>query len=101
MHASFPLLLYGSDMLAPLELLGPIANYIFLRYVGGDKENEASQSDRYEKEDPAKFKQLQSWQRDKNSFWPKPQEVQNSWTWIVVGCGAAGVGFEYVLRMMH
>ncbi len=53
-HAAFPLLLYASDMLAPIELLGPIANYIFLRYVGGDKENEASQGQQYAKEDSNK-----------------------------------------------
>merc|ERR1711981_1075508 len=42
-HASFPLLLYGSGMLHPLALLGPAANYVYLRYVGGDRQTETSQ----------------------------------------------------------
>lgn len=33
MLASFPLLLYSSDMLAPIELLGPLAYYLFHRYT--------------------------------------------------------------------
>ncbi|RMZ76689.1 hypothetical protein DV738_g4853, partial [Chaetothyriales sp. CBS 135597] len=32
---SFPVLLYSSDMLAPIELLGPIAYYLFKRYQFG------------------------------------------------------------------
>ncbi|RMD39244.1 hypothetical protein DV735_g5886, partial [Chaetothyriales sp. CBS 134920] len=32
---SFPILLYSSDMLAPIELLGPLAFYIFKRYQVG------------------------------------------------------------------
>jgi steroid 5-alpha reductase family enzyme len=39
-HISFIVMLYGSDMLAPIELLGPIANYAFLRFFGGDAEKE-------------------------------------------------------------
>lgn len=46
-HFSFPLLLYSSDMLAPIELLGSLANYAFLRYLGGDKATETSQERRY------------------------------------------------------
>ena len=101
MHAAFPLLLYGSDMLAPLEILGPIANYIFLRYVGGDKENEASQEERYTTEDPAKKEQLEEYRSQKNSFWPGVEEVKNTWTWVVLGCGAVVVAFEHTLRMYH
>ncbi|RMZ92524.1 hypothetical protein DV736_g247, partial [Chaetothyriales sp. CBS 134916] len=32
---SFPILLYSSDMLAPIELLGPVAYYVFKRYQVG------------------------------------------------------------------
>jgi hypothetical protein len=38
----------------PLALLGPVANYIFLRFVGGDAENEASEEQRYVKESEKK-----------------------------------------------
>lgn len=46
---AFPLLLWDTPAFHPLELFGPIANYVFLRYTGGDKENESRQRERYEK----------------------------------------------------
>ncbi|GAB7363890.1 hypothetical protein MBLNU230_g4453t1 [Neophaeotheca triangularis] len=100
-HASFGLLLYSSDMLAPLELLGPIANYLFLRYVGGDAQNEASQLERYEKENPTKFVEMQQYQKEKNSFWPALAELQNPWAWTVLGVGAAGALLERGLKVLH
>ncbi|KAL9049916.1 MAG: hypothetical protein Q9162_006943 [Coniocarpon cinnabarinum] len=100
-HFSFPLLLYSSDMLAPLELLGPLANYLFLRYIGGDAENEPNQMARYEKEDPVKKGHLEKYQEEKNSFWPGAQELTNAWTWAVVGAGALGVVVERGFRAIH
>lgn len=85
-------------MLAPVELLGPLANYIFLRYF---TQTEASQEASYEKDDPAKKAQLDEYKGTKNSFWPGVGELQNSWTWIVVGAGAVGVVVEQGLRRFH
>lgn len=79
-------------------LLGPLTNYIFLRFVGGDKQNEASQETRYRAEDPLKYEQLQSWRREKNRFWPGLTEVVNPWTWAVVGAGVVGVIAEEGIR---
>jgi hypothetical protein len=104
-------MLYASDMLAPIELLGPIANYIFLRYVRGDKETEAHQTRRYSASNPEKFKDFESYRKERNSIWPDAQlvrltndnacmaytngdEILNKWTWVVVGCGAVGVALE-------
>lgn len=36
-HLAFPIWTYGSQLFSPWQLLGPVANYVFLRYVGGDK----------------------------------------------------------------
>lgn len=102
MHLSFPVLLLGGSLLHPLALLGPAANYAFLRLVGGDRENEAAQEKRYAAEAPAKLRQLQAYRAEKNSFWPSPREAANKWTWIVVAAGAAGVlverGARFALR---
>ncbi|KAF2090091.1 DUF1295-domain-containing protein [Saccharata proteae CBS 121410] len=99
-HASFPMLLYSAGILHPLALIGPVANYAFLRFVGGDKENEASQAERYQRENPLKFQQLQEYRREKNSFWPKLQELGNPWHWAVLGAGAAGVALEMGARRL-
>jgi steroid 5-alpha reductase family enzyme len=97
-HLSFPLLSYASSSLSLFSLVGPLANYLFLRYVGGDKENESDQEERYRKGSRGKLEQLQTWRREKNSFWPGVREVGNPWTWIVVGLGAVGVGLEKGLK---
>ncbi|KAJ0165839.1 hypothetical protein CTA2_9774 [Colletotrichum tanaceti] len=93
-HLSFPVLLYSAGMLHPLAALGPVFNYFILRYVGGDKENEASQEERYAKENPLKFQQLQEYKRDKNSFWPALAEYDNKWVLTVAAVGAVGVVVE-------
>lgn len=62
-HASFPLLLYPAGCFHPLALLGTLANYIFLRAIGGDKENEANREERYKDQDPVKLDQLETWRR--------------------------------------
>lgn len=36
-HLAFPLWNYGSGLYNPWQLLGPVANYLFLRGIGGDK----------------------------------------------------------------
>lgn len=81
-------------MMHPLTALGPIFNYVILRYLGGDKENEASQEERYAKENPLKFQQLQEYKRDKNSFWPSVSEWDNKWVWVVAASGAVGAVVE-------
>jgi steroid 5-alpha reductase family enzyme len=97
-HASFPLLLWSAGFMHPLALLAPVANYVFLRYVGGDAENETSQEHRYVKESHKKHGQFEEYKRDKNSFWPKPKEATNPWTWAVLGAGVAGVALERGFR---
>ncbi|KAL4921367.1 hypothetical protein BDW62DRAFT_219517 [Aspergillus aurantiobrunneus] len=97
-HASFPILLLGSGLFHPLTALGPIANYIFLRFIGGDRENEQTQEERYAKEDPVKAAQFQEYRQEKNSFWPDVREVSNKWTWVVVLAGAGGVLLERGVR---
>ncbi|KAK6958428.1 hypothetical protein Daesc_001228 [Daldinia eschscholtzii] len=93
-HFSFPLFLFSAGQLHPLTLLGPIANYVFLRFIGGDKENEANQEKRYSKENPAKYQQLQQYRKTKNSFWPGLAEFGNKWLWTVAAIGAGGVVLE-------
>lgn len=100
-HISFIVMLYGSDLLAPVELLGPIANYVFLRYFGGDAEKGAHQERRYSASQPEKFAELEKFRKDKNSFWPRAEEFQNKWLWTVLGVGALGVVVEETLRMLH
>lgn len=75
-------------------------NYVFLRFVGGDRENEKTQVERYAKEDPIKAQQFQEYQQEKNSFWPDVKEASNKWSWIVVGAGAAGVLLERGLKSL-
>ncbi|KAF3067137.1 hypothetical protein GL218_08862 [Daldinia childiae] len=93
-HLSFPLLLFSAGQLHPLTLLGPITNYIFLRFIGGDKENEEHQEKRFAKESPAKYKELQQYKKAKNSFWPSLAEFGNKWLWTVAAVGAGGVVLE-------
>lgn len=82
----------------PLALVGPVANYVFLRYVGGAAQNEATQEQQYEKDSPKKFEQFSEYKRTTNPFWPKPEEVNNPWTWWVVGAGVVGFALERGFR---
>ena len=100
MHLSFPVLLLGAGLLHPLAALGPAANYVFLRLVGGDRETEAQQETRYAAESPAKLAQLHEYRASTNSFWPAPREAANPWTWAVVAAGAAGVLVERGVRTL-
>lgn len=36
-HLAFPIWNFGSGLFSPWQILGPIANYLFLRGIGGDK----------------------------------------------------------------
>lgn len=82
----------------PLTLLGPIANFAFLRYIGGDSETEASQEVRYRKEDQTKYAQLQKYKQEKNSFWPNVKELTNPWTLVVLGAGVGGAVVEWTAK---
>lgn len=97
-HFSIPVLLFSSDMLAPIELLGPVANYLFLRYLGGDKQKEQYQAANYEGEKKSDFERNR---RDEtmNSFWPDLKQVANKWLWITIGAGALGAGIEQVVHL--
>ncbi|KAH8895280.1 DUF1295-domain-containing protein [Thozetella sp. PMI_491] len=97
-HFSFPLLLYGSDMLAPIEIFGSIMNYVYLRYVSGDKKTEAHQERRYSQSSPEKHHDFQKFKETHNSFWPRSDVLTNKWLWIVVGAGAAGAAIEQVVH---
>lgn len=97
MHLSF-VVLNAANTFNPLVLLGPVANYVFLRFVGGDAQNEASQEERYRMQDPHKYAQLLAWRREKNSFWPGLSELANPWTWAVVASGLVGVVVEEMVR---
>ncbi|EIN11908.1 DUF1295-domain-containing protein [Punctularia strigosozonata HHB-11173 SS5] len=97
-HLSFALLAANTTSFHPVIFLGPLANYIFLRFVGGDKDTEAFQEERYSQFNPKKDAQLSEYRASKNSFWPSPKEVGNLWTWAVLGAGAIGVAAEKILR---
>jgi hypothetical protein len=94
-------MLYGSDMLAPIELLGPLANYAFLRFFGGDAEKEKHQTRRYSASHPEKFAELEKFRGDKNAFWPRAEELSNKWLWTVLGIGGFGVVIEEAWRTLH
>jgi hypothetical protein len=82
----------------PLALLGPVANYVYLRYVGDDAENETAEEQRYVKESQRKHGQLIEYKQIKNSFWPRPEEINNPWTWKIVGAGIVGLALEKGIR---
>ncbi|KAJ5781206.1 hypothetical protein N7457_006366 [Penicillium paradoxum] len=96
-HCSFALLNIAG-LFNPAVLLGPLANYLFLRVVGGDKQTEASQEERYKSEDPHKYAQLRQWQKEKNSFWPQLRDLLNPWVMAVAGCGFIAVAIEEGFR---
>jgi len=88
-HMSFPLLLWSTPAWHPLLLLGPLTNYRFLRKMGGDIENEASQEERYkEAGEGQKLQDLQTYREEKNSFWPLLREIGNKSLWKDIGIGA-------------
>ena len=82
----------------PLALLGPVANYFFLRFVGGDAEDDQAQEQEYVNMDPKKHAQLLEYKKQTNSVWPKAKEVNNPWTWAVVAAGVGGFALERGFR---
>ncbi|KAJ5085220.1 hypothetical protein N7532_009991 [Penicillium argentinense] len=96
-HISFAVLNIA-DSFNPIVLLGPLANYAFLRYVGGDKQTEASQEERYQADDPKKFGQLKMWRKEQNSFWPSLRDLTKPWAFAVAGCGLIAVVVEEGLQ---
>jgi steroid 5-alpha reductase family enzyme len=100
-HLSFPLLLYGSDMLAPIEILGAVANYVFLRHVGGDQQTERDLARRYSENNQEKFNDFQKFRETHNSVWPKADVLTNKWLWILVGAGAVGVAIERIVSQIR
>ncbi|KAF7187856.1 hypothetical protein HII31_10756 [Pseudocercospora fuligena] len=74
-HFSFPLWCYGSQLFSYSQLLGPIANYLFLRWIGGDRENESYQLARYKAQDRHKHAQMELYQLQKHAFWPSIFEI--------------------------
>lgn len=97
-HLSFALLSVNTPAFHPALFVGPVANYVFLRFIGGDKQTEASQEERYSEFDSTKETQLKEYQQTKNAFWPAVGEFTNFWTWAVLGAGAVGVVVEKGLR---
>ena len=97
-HFAFPLSLYANSLFHPLLLLGPLTNLLFLRAIGGDKENEQSQAERYAASNPAKMVEFNKYQQEVNAVWPSVKEMGNKWTWISVAIGVAVVGLERVVR---
>jgi hypothetical protein len=97
-HLSFALLALSTPTAHPALFLGPVANYVFLRFIGGDAQSEPAQEERYNQFDPAKERQLQRYRADKNAFWPKAAEAANPWAWALVAIAAAGIGAEKVAR---
>jgi hypothetical protein len=92
------LFLYANNLFNPLAILSPLTNWFFLRYIGGDKENEASQEERYRAGAPGKWAELEDFKQEKNSFWPSVAEIANKWTWVVAGLGVGGVALERLAR---
>lgn len=90
-------MLYASDLLTPIAMLGPLANYLYLRCVGGDKTDEYTRTRRYSSEDVSKKIEFDRYRRERNSFWPDKGQIHNKWTWIVVGCGVAGALIERLI----
>lgn len=99
-HLSFPLMALADGVFDPIMFVGPLANYISLRFIGGDKENERYQMEKYEKESVRKYEEYKQWKREKNSFWPGIGEVGNLWTWAVVGIGGLAAVGEYAGRTL-
>lgn len=98
-HFAFPLWTYGTGLFNWTQVAAPLANYFFLRFIGGDRENEASQAQRYAKEDKEKYSQFELYQLQKHSFWPSVFEIANPWSWIVMGAGAAGAAATWFAEL--
>ena len=85
---SFPILLYSSDMLAPIELLGPLAYYLYARYTlttTPEKDLEKAQSTAEDvKDDKVDYQKEAEEKKD-----DVVKAVQNKWVLMVLGVGTA------------
>lgn len=84
----------------PLAILAPVTNYIFLRFNGGNKEDENSRQDRYSKSDPLKAQQFKAYRQDVNSFWPDLNGLKSKWTQVAVAAGVGGMFAEWAARTL-
>jgi len=91
-HASFPILLAGAGLMHPVTLLGPAANYIFLRYFSVDKETEAKPK----AETGAQDEQLKETETEKKSLLDRALNVEIPVRQLlaVVAWGAIATGIE-------
>lgn len=96
-HASFALMSVA-DSFHPVVLLGPVANYVFLRFVGGDKENEAKQEARYKDLNEKRYREFQAYKVEKNSVWPSLRELGNPWTLAIAGGGVIAAFLQEVAK---
>ncbi|KAJ5641376.1 hypothetical protein N7490_005376 [Penicillium lividum] len=99
-HLSFAVLNLANSF-NPIILLGPLANYLFLRCIGRDKQTEASQEERYQATDVQKIEQLRAWQGEKNSVWPSLRDLFSPWALVVYSCGLLGAFAEEVVRSRY
>ncbi|KZT29153.1 DUF1295-domain-containing protein [Neolentinus lepideus HHB14362 ss-1] len=98
-HTAYPLLLLSTPLAHPAFVLGPLANYLFLRFVGGDRMTEKYQEERYEEvADYTKLEDLREYKKTRNAVWPGLDAVKQGWTYVVLGLGAAGVLLESSVR---
>ncbi|GAO51587.1 hypothetical protein G7K_5686-t1 [Saitoella complicata NRRL Y-17804] len=120
-HAGIGLLSYltvpsaVSPYLSPIFAIGPIANYVFLRYIGGDEVTEQNQLKRYREdanrtypgmsiekaathpelqEAKTKLVEFESYRKERNAVWPSLTGLQGGGKWWVAGVvgGASVVG---------
>ncbi|KZP01394.1 hypothetical protein CALVIDRAFT_532153 [Calocera viscosa TUFC12733] len=98
-HLSFPLLTLATPFWNTWYLLGPAAEYAYLRFwfVGGDA-GEDEQVAQYAREDTRKWNDWKNWAKDVNSFWPGFNAIANKWSYIVIACGAGTVVLERAVR---
>ncbi|TFK53548.1 DUF1295-domain-containing protein [Heliocybe sulcata] len=101
-HTAYPLLLLSTPFAHPVLALGPIANYLFLRFVAGDRMTEHYQEQHYEEvADYTKLEDLKEYKNTRNAVWPGVDSVKQGWTYAVLGLGAAGVLLERGVRSWY
>ncbi|KAL0569644.1 hypothetical protein V5O48_012328 [Marasmius crinis-equi] len=94
------MLLYGSNMLVPVEIFSSIVNYLFLRRIEGDKQTEACQEQRYSHSNREKYEDLRRFHKSHNAVWPKLDVLTSKWFWALVGAGVAGVATEKAINIL-
>lgn len=81
-HASFPILLYSCGILHPLALVGPVAEYVYLKYMGPERDEGVDAKGTGKR------------------FWPTVEDVKEPWLWGIVGAGIGAAMVEGVVREM-